>query len=264
MVFASYMNIVGLPALIGTYDNYIWIMHDAHQAWIIDPGESSQVIDYLNKNQLTAKGILITHQHGDHVNGIENILSHFPHTTVYGPAKANHSSIQVKCKEGDIVTLTDDVQLTVLDTPGHTKDHIAFYNDTLLFCGDTLFTAGCGRVLGGTVEQFSESILKLRNLPDNLAFYCAHEYTNTNLTFAKLVEPQNNDLQKRIELTHINYPSILKEPQSTLGEEKATNPFLRFDTAELKRKLVERGASENASSLFATLREWKDEFDRQN
>lgn len=258
------MNIVGLPALIGTYDNYIWIMHDSHQAWIIDPGESEQVIDYLNKNQLTIKGILITHQHFDHVDGIENLINHFPDATVYGPAKANHPSIQIKCQEGDIVTLTDDSQLTVLNTPGHTKDHIAFYNDSLLFCGDTLFTAGCGRILGGTVKQFSESILKLRNLPDNLAFYCAHEYTNTNLTFAKLVEPENNDLQKRIEQTHIDYPLILKKPQSTMGEEKATNPFLRFDTPALKNKLIQRGANETPSSLFATLREWKDEFDKQH
>ncbi|WP_040728416.1 hydroxyacylglutathione hydrolase [Thiomicrorhabdus sp. Kp2] len=256
------MNIVGLPALVGTYDNYIWIIHDNYQAWVVDPGESKQVIDYLTENHLTLKGILITHQHFDHIDGIDTLLEFAPQTIVYGPKKIKHPAIQIACKEGDTLKLNKDLEFKVLEIPGHTKDHIAFYNDELLFCGDTLFTAGCGRILGGTAEQFSESILKLRSLPDHLQFFCGHEYTQTNLTFSQLVEPENQALQKRIAQTNIIYPSIHQGAQSTLGEEKETNPFLRFDTPALQAKLIQRGASSSNSSLFSALRAWKDEFDR--
>ena len=258
------MNIVGIPALVGTYDNYIWIIHDSCQAWVVDPGESKQVIKYLDSNQLTLKAILITHQHFDHIDGVDALLEFAPETEVYGPSKVKHHAIKHLCKEGDTIKLSAQLELHVLDIPGHTKDHIAFYNDQMVFCGDTLFTAGCGRILGGTVEQFSESILKLRNLPDHLNFFCGHEYTKTNLSFSQLVEPDNKALQTRIENTHTDYPSIHIGKQSTLGEEKATNPFLRFDTPSLQKKLIARGANATPSSLFAELRAWKDEFDRKN
>ncbi|HHS99305.1 MAG TPA: hydroxyacylglutathione hydrolase [Thiomicrospira sp.] len=258
------MNIVGLPALVGTYDNYIWVIHNEKEAWVVDPGESEQIIEFLNNNQLVLKAILITHQHFDHVDGVEALKEHCPNCTVYGPEKSNHPTIQVKCKENDSVQLNERFSLKVLDTPGHTKDHIAYYNDEALFCGDTLFTAGCGRILGGSVEEFSSSILKLRQLPDTLGFYCAHEYTNTNLAFAKLAEPENIQLQQRIDKTDIHYPAIHQGPQSTLGEEKLTNPFLRFDTPALKAELIKRGASNSASSLFAELRSWKDQFDKSH
>lgn len=258
------MNIVGLPALVDTYENYIWVMHDEKQAWVVDPGESIQVLEYLDKHGLDLQAILITHQHADHTNGVNKLVEAFPKTVVYGPAKSNLSIIQVKCKENDTVTLTENMKFKVLDIPGHTKDHIAFYNDDILFCGDTLFTAGCGRILGGTAKQFSDSILKLRELAGDTGFYCAHEYTKTNLQFAQLVEPDNTDLQQRIAKTNIEYPAIHIGAQSTLGEEKLTNPFLRFDTPALKQKLIERGANDSAESLFNTLRSWKDEFDRAN
>lgn len=260
----SYMNIVGLPALVDTYENYIWVIHNETQAWVVDPGESSQVLKYLDKQSLELQAILITHQHADHINGINALVEAFPKAVVYGPAKSNLATIQVKCKENDEVTLADNMKLKVLDIPGHTKDHIAFYNDDILFCGDTLFTAGCGRILGGTAKQFSDSILKLRELADETDFYCAHEYTDTNLKFAQLVEPDNTDLKQRMANTTIEYPAIHIGAQSTLGEEKLTNPFLRFDKPTLKQKLIERGANDSAESLFNTLRTWKDEFDRTN
>ena len=258
------MNIVGLPALVGTYDNYIWIIHNTQHAWVIDPGESKQVIDFLEQHQLIAKAILVTHNHFDHIDGIADILTHFPEALVYGPEKAKLPAIQIRCKEGDTINFDNEFMLKVLDTPGHTKDHIAYYNDQALFCGDTLFTAGCGRILGGTVEQFTDSIIKLRELPDTTGFYCGHEYTQTNLTFSQLVEPDNIALQNRIKETNIVYPAKHLGPQSILGEEKETNPFLRFDTPELKAKLISRGADESPSSLFAHLRAWKDEFDKQH
>jgi len=264
LVYASIMNIVGLPALVGTYDNYIWIMHTDNKAWVVDPGESAQVLSYLNEHQLTLQAILVTHLHFDHVDGISALVDAFPDTIVYGPEKGNHPDIQIKCKEGDNVSLSDTLNFKVLDTPGHTKEHIAFYNDEALFCGDTLFTAGCGRILGGTTAEFSHSILKLRDLPEELGFYCAHEYTSTNIEFALLAEPDNKALQQRKANTDIHYPSMHIGPQSSIGEEKLTNPFMRFDTPELQNKLIERGASTTHESLFSTLRSWKDQFDRSH
>lgn len=258
------MNIVGLPALVGTYDNYIWVIHNTENAWVVDPGQSKQVLDYLKNHNLQLQAILITHQHHDHIAGISDLLGDYPNAQVFGPAKNTHPSIQIPCKENDVITLSDELQFSVLETPGHTLDHIAFYNDSMLFCGDTLFTAGCGRILGGTAEQFSHSILKLRQLPDELNFFSAHEYTLSNLGFAELAEPENAQLQQRIKETNIHYPSNHQGAQSTLGEEKATNPFLRFDTPNLKKALLARGSEETPESLFATLRAWKDEYDRQH
>lgn len=262
------MNIVGIPALVDTYENYIWVLHgesgNEQNAWIVDPGESEPVINYLETHHLQPQAILVTHQHHDHVNGIRGLKAAYPNLTVYGPEKSQLPIFDIRCKEGDEISLSADLHLKVLDTPGHTPDHIAYYNDDILFCGDTLFTGGCGRVLGGTVEQFSDSIMKLRALPDHLGFYSAHEYTTSNLAFAKLAEPENAALQNRLQQTQINYPALHQGAQSTLGLEKQTNPFLRFDLPELKQQLFARGADQNAASLFATLRAWKDDFDRSH
>lgn len=257
------MNIVGLPALIDTYENYIWILYEADKAWVVDPGESIQVIDFLKQNNLNLQAILITHTHFDHINGVPGLKEAFPEAVVYGPAKDQHQIIQTGLSEGDVMALTTNFSLTVLDTPGHTANHISFYNEQALFCGDTLFTAGCGLVLGGTVEEFSHSIIKIRDLPDSTPFYCAHEYTADNLKFALLVEPDNEQLQQRAKQPLFDYPQIHKGPLSTLGEEKNTNPFLRFDNPTIKAELMKRGATDSPTSLFKTLRGWKDQFDQQ-
>ncbi len=257
------MNIVGLPALIDTYENYIWILYEADKAWVVDPGESTQVIDFLNQNKLNLQAILITHTHFDHIDGIPGLKEAFPETVVYGPAKNQHHTIQTGLSEGDVIALTTNFSLNVLDTPGHTANHISFYNEQALFCGDTLFTAGCGRVLGGTMEEFSQSIIKLRDLPDSIPFYCAHEYTADNLEFALLVDPDNEQLQQRAKQPLFKYPQIHKGPLSTLVDEKNTNPFMRFDDPTIKAELMKRGASDSPISLFKILREWKDQFDQQ-
>lgn len=258
------MNIIGIPALVGSYDNYIWVLHQSHNAWVVDPGESDQVIDFLNKNGLSLKGVLVTHAHHDHINGIPALKAAFPEATVYGPGHANAETagIEHALKEGDRVELTPDFAFTVMETPGHTLDHIAYYNEHTLFCGDTLFTAGCGRKFTGSYAQFADSILKLRQLDEDTGFYCAHEYTLPNLKFAYLVEPENPALIERIRHTRIDYPQNHEGAQSTLAEEKATNPFLRFDTPAIKAKLLQRGASDTPESLFKSLRLWKDELDQ--
>ncbi|MDG6772802.1 hydroxyacylglutathione hydrolase [Thiomicrorhabdus sp. ZW0627] len=256
------MKIIGIPALVGSYDNYIWVLHQGRNAWVVDPGQSAQVLDYLRQHDLSLQGILITHFHHDHVNGIADLKADFPDCVVYGPEKTDNAFIQNRVKQGDTVRLNSELEFKVLDTPGHTDDHIAYYNADMLFCGDTLFTAGCGRKFTGTFVQFAESILKLRELDDRTGFYCAHEYTVSNLKFAYLVEPENADLKQRILNTHIRYPELHDGAQSTMGEEKATNPFMRFDTPVIKAKLLARGAEDNAESLFKTLRLWKDELDQ--
>lgn len=256
------MNIVGLPALVDTYENYIWILYEADKAWVVDPGESIQVIDFLNQNKLNLQAIIITHTHFDHIDGIPGLKEAFPEAIVYGPAKNQHHAIQTGLSEGDFITLTTNFSLSVLDTPGHTANHISFYNEQALFCGDTLFTAGCGRVLGGSVEEFSQSIIKLRDLPDSTPFYCAHEYTADNLRFALQVEPDNEQLQERVKQPLFEYPQNHSGSLSILVEEKNTNPFMRFDSPAIKAQLIERGASDSPSSLFKILREWKDQFDQ--
>lgn len=260
------MKIIGVPALVGSYDNYIWVLSQAKKAWVIDPGESEQVLNYLSQNDLSLQGILITHFHHDHVDGIPALKNAFPNCHIYGPEKTDNSFIQTRLKEGDQVTLTPDFTLKILDTPGHTDDHIAYYTDQAatrsLFCGDTLFTGGCGRKFTSTFKAFADSILKLRELPAETNFYCAHEYTESNLKFAHIVEPNNKSLIKRIKTSNINYPENLIAPQSTLAEEYATNPFMRFNTAQIKQILIQRGAMDTPEDLFKTLREWKDQLDQ--
>ena len=258
------MTIIGLPALVGSYDNYIWILYQGTNAWVVDPGESQQVIAFLKQKQLNLQGILVTHHHFDHVDGIPALKQFYPHATVYGPQKTQNTEIQQRLKEGDTVQLFENFTLNIIETPGHTPDHISYYNDQALFCADSLFTAGCGRLLGGTVDEFSHSLLTLRTLPDETPFYCAHEYTEDNLNFAIQVEPNNLALQQRLLNTKVQYPNIQTKPLGILKEEKETNPFLRFDFSEIKQQLIERGATDNPASLFKTLRHWKDQYDRQH
>lgn len=261
------ITICGIPALTGTYDNYIWVLYKADNlnagAWVVDPGESQAVLDFLQAKDLALNGILITHRHGDHINGVAALKEAFPNAAILGPAKSPLAFIEQPLQEGDEIALFNDYALKVLDTPGHTEDHISFYNEHDLFCGDTLFSAGCGRILGGTPQEFAQSIEKLRNLPDNLNFYCAHEYTTDNLAFAVLMDADNQALQQRQQTFKTDYPNCVQTTAlATLGDEKRTNPFMRFDQEPLKQKLLAAGAQASPAGLFAKLRAIKDHFDK--
>lgn len=267
------MKTIGLAALPETYENYIWVLYEdaadassqTGQAWVVDPGESEQVLRFLEDHNLNLQAILITHGHHDHISGMDELKAAFPQATIYGPKLAKLPQADVHVAEGDQIKLSDSLTFNVLNTPGHTQDHIAYVSNAgpkMLFCGDTLFTAGCGRKFTGSFSQFADSILKLRELADDTEFYCAHEYTVSNLKFAWLVEPENDTLRQRIRETHIDYPLPWQGAQSTVGLEKATNPFMRFDTALIRSKLIERGAQNTPESLFKTLRLWKDELDQ--
>ena len=185
-------------------DNYIWLVTTNEGSIVIDPGESSNVINYLDNNQLDLKAIFITHHHFDHTGGIDEITSYYP-VNVFGPIN-NVETINKRLKDGDRVSIIG-IDFEIIEIPGHTLDHIAYFSENngnpILFCGDTLFAAGCGRVFEGTFEQMYESIIKLKNLPINTKIYCGHEYTLSNLEFAKEAEPFNQDTLSR-------YNNVLK------------------------------------------------------
>jgi len=229
---------------------------------VIDPGESSNIINLVHKNQLDLKAILVTHHHFDHTGGIEEIISHCP-VDVFGPFN-NIQTIRKKLKGGDRLNVIG-IEFEIIEIPGHTLDHIAFYSENngrpILFCGDTLFAAGCGRVFEGTYEQMFESLIKLKNLPTNTNIYCGHEYTLSNLRFAKEVEPFNKDILSRynkvLKLREKGTPSV----PSTLSNELKTNPFLRCDNKEVQENISSKfKITKENKEIFKALRSWKDNF----
>jgi len=243
-------------------DNYIWLVTTNEGSIVIDPGESSNIINLMHKNQLDLKAILVTHHHFDHTGGIEEIISHCP-VDVFGPFN-NIQTIRKKLKGGDILNVIG-IEFEIIEIPGHTLDHIAFYSENngrpILFCGDTLFAAGCGRVFEGTYEQMFESLIKLKNLPTNTNIYCGHEYTLSNLRFAKEVEPFNKDILSRynkvLKLREKGTPSV----PSTLSTELKTNPFLRCDNKEVQENISSKfKITKENKEIFKALRSWKDNF----
>jgi hydroxyacylglutathione hydrolase len=246
-------------------DNYIWLLqrHGGRYAAIVDPGDAQPVLEALGRLRLTPAAILITHHHYDHTGGIENLLAHTP-MLVYGPARESIPACSRRLKEGDRVELTElGMQLQVMDVPGHTGGHIAYLADGRLFCGDTLFTGGCGRLFEGTPEQMSASLDKLARLPDTTSVYCAHEYTLANLGFARVVEPGNQDLLRRIDATEQARAKGHATVPATLGTEKRTNPFLRTRVGSVVAA-AEGFAGRplaGAAEVFGVLRHWKDTLD---
>lgn len=251
------INISSIRAL---KDNYIWCLHDHQHAWIIDPGEANPALSFLKEKNLILKGIFLTHHHWDHVNGVEKLLEHFS-VPVWGSVSFDLPIISNKIKNDDLITL-EQFHFKVLEIPGHTLDHIALYTGAELFCGDTLFGAGCGRLFEGTPEQMFESLQKILKLPLHTKIYCAHEYTLINLKFAETVEPDNKKIQQRIEQVKQRYQQNLSSVPSTLAEERETNPFLRCDIATVK-KAAEQYCNHHLSNsleVFTQIRRWKDNF----
>jgi len=243
-------------------DNYIWLVTTNEGSIVIDPGEATKTINYLKENSLNLKGILITHHHFDHTGGIEDMLK-FKNVDVYGPVN-NISSINKKLRDGDLFSLIG-IDFKIIEIPGHTLDHIAFFSENngnpFLFCGDTLFSSGCGRVFEGTFEQMHKSILKLKSLPANTKIYSGHEYTQSNLKFAMEVEPLNQKLISRYndvqDLLNKGIPTL----PTTLELELEVNPFLRCQTKEVQSSVVKQfNTSNHEDEIFKALRQWKDNF----
>jgi hydroxyacylglutathione hydrolase len=251
-------------------DNYIWLIRQTgrpHVA-IVDPGDAAPVIAAMNSEGLQPVAILITHHHWDHTGGISDLLNQYS-IPVYGPAKESIPHRTQALTEGNVVHIPElDSQFQVLDVPGHTKGHIAYYHpsedgEAMLFCGDTLFAGGCGRLFEGTAEQMHQSLSKILALPDNTQVYCAHEYTEANLVFARIAEPDNQALIERQgdvrRLRQMGKPTV----PSLLGLEKATNPFLRCHQASIV-KAAENFAGRSLpepAMVFGTVRHWKDTLD---
>ncbi len=257
-------KITPIPAL---QDNYIWAIHNQHQAAIVDPGEAAPVIDFLTEKKLTLTDILCTHRHHDHIGGIEKLRAVY-NVPVHGRRHEKNPFISNDLLEGSQLHL-DAFNLTfdIFETPGHLDDHIAYYSaspdDTasILFCGDVMFGAGCGRNFEGTPAQLFHSLQRLSQLPDTTLAYCAHEYTASNLRFAFACEPDNPAVQQRITDTALRRAHNLPTVPSTLALEKATNPFLRCTETEIVRLLQHQGLHDtNELSVFTALRKWRDHF----
>jgi hydroxyacylglutathione hydrolase len=246
-------------------DNYIWLIRGSSttQAALVDPGDAAPALDALARLGLTPTAILCTHHHGDHVGGVTELLKHYPGLPVYGPVLENIEGVTHSLQDGDDVNLPDlGVRLNVLHVPGHTRGHLAYHGHGWLFCGDTLFSAGCGRLFEGTAAQMHDSLTRLARLPGDTLVYCAHEYTLANLRFALTVEPANPDtLAFRREAEAIRARGEPTVP-TTLALELAINPFLRVSVPTV-RAAAEKQAGMTLSdsrSVFAAIRRWKDQF----
>lgn len=254
------IKIIPIPSL---QDNYIWAIIDTfqHTVCIVDPGTIEPVEVFLAKEQLKLNAIFLTHHHGDHTHGA-NALKNKYQVPIFGPANSPFQGITNPLNENDKIPSTIcPLALITLTIPGHTLDHIAYYAPGFLFCGDTLFSAGCGRLFEGTAAQMYASLQKMASLPDDTNMYCGHEYTLNNLRFALTVEPKNIASLARLNRVKVLRQIDLPTLPSTVLEEKNTNPFLRCDSEELSAA-VEQFAGQKLSTLgvFTWLRRWKDGF----
>ncbi len=267
------LNAIPVPAF---NDNYIWLIEltrdtqagEAPRAGrdslmpvaVVDPGAAAPVIDAAERGRLSPQAVLVTHHHHDHVGGVRQLTQRY-HIPVYGPAGESIPELSRPLHEDDQVNLGDEnMTFRVLEVPGHTAGHIAYYGGGALFCGDTLFAGGCGRLFEGTAGQMHRSLGKLAALPDETLIYCAHEYTLKNLRFALQVEPDNADLHKRLDDMENRRKQGLPTVPARLDVEKRTNPFLRcYEPSVITAAENFAGKSlSGGEETFAVIRHWKD------
>ena len=252
------LSIEAIPAFS---DNYIWLLRgNGNDCAVVDPGEAEPVLRRLDKEGLNLRYILLTHHHFDHIGGAGNLLEHFPEAKAFGPVDDRIDCEYTSCSEGETVDLQHlGLQLQVIEVPAHTRSHIAFHGQGLLFCGDTLFSVGCGKLFEGTPQQMQSSLDKLAALPPETEIYCGHEYTQSNCRFALKVEPENKALRAKADATdNLRSEGRITLP-STLGEELEVNPFMRtrVDSVVAAARQLDPNANPGAAVL-GVIRRWKD------
>jgi hydroxyacylglutathione hydrolase len=243
-------------------DNYIWCLHNGTDAAVVDPGDAIPVLDFLQQERLQLRAIICTHHHADHVGGNTALLTKY-NAAVFGPARENIPGVTQSVREGDRVFVdTLKLEFNVIDIPGHTAGHVAYFGAGMLFCGDTLFSCGCGRLFEGTPQQMVESLRKLASLPSDTQVYCGHEYTLANIRFALATDEDNQALlARRAEVEALQARNLPSLP-SSIGVELSMNPFLRAHLPALAAAASRQcgRALQSEVEVFAALREWKNNF----
>ncbi|MDH4392656.1 MAG: hydroxyacylglutathione hydrolase [Aquabacterium sp.] len=258
------MKLVALPAFT---DNYIWMLHDDRQAIVVDPGDAAPVAAALDGLGLALAAILVTHHHPDHVGGVAALRPRLQGGQVWGPARESIPLPFLPLADGDVVDLLG-LRFQVIDVPGHTAGHIAYYlpatgdgEAPVLFCGDTLFSGGCGRLFEGTPAQMHQSLGRLAGLPGNTRVCCAHEYTESNLKFAQAVEPANAALARYTVACRALRAGGLPTLPSTIAQERAINPFMRCNAPDVITAAQTQGAADaSGPAVLGALRAWKNQF----
>lgn len=269
------LNIIPIPAFS---DNYIWMLQQDQAPGIVlvDPGDERKIIDYLETESLYPVAILITHQHYDHTGGIRKLVEKFPQVKIFCSGnKVSEIPLSIDLPipeyithvvaDGDSIEINElGIRFEVIAIPGHTLDHLAYFGEGALFCGDTIFGCGCGRLFSGTAEQLTASMEKLSVLPAGTRVYPAHEYTIDNIGFAKWVEPDNQDIVQRDNDDMAKQEKGIPTLPSTLAIELKTNPFMRYKIAEVKQAAEKYAghALNTDADILAAIRQWKDrEYD---
>lgn len=253
------LDVIPVPAF---RDNYIWLLHQDQHAVVVDPGDAAPVLAMLRARKLTLDAILITHHHHDHIGGVEALLAH-SRAQIYAPRTGHYAFPHQPVSDGDQINLVPlDIQLNVMETPGHTLDHVIYYGANSLFCGDTLFSCGCGRLFEGTGEELYHSLQRIAALPGETRVYCAHEYTQHNIRFARSIDPDNPALAARSLDVDQQRERDLPSLPSTIQMEIDTNPFLRCDSAAIKAAALRHGniTETDPISVFCAIRNMRNGF----
>ncbi len=251
------MNLISIPAL---QDNYIWILHDdSKHCVIVDPGVSQPVLDKLTELNLIPDAILLTHHHSDHTDGVAGLVDVYPDISVFGPQETLSKGAK-NLVRGNTSFTVSSMPFQTIAVPGHTLGHVAYYCAPYLFCGDTLFSAGCGRIFEGTPQQMHHSLSQLCHLPDSTKICCAHEYTLSNLRFALSLFPQDHFISTYLQQIEALRQKGLSSLPSTLQIERVINPFLRCHDIDLQKKLGFSHPTQALWQVFAELRQRKDNF----
>lgn len=247
-----------LTSISAFQDNYIWVLYDEdNKCVIVDPGEAIPVLNAIAQHHWQPVAILLTHHHADHVGGVCQLKEHYPDLAVYGPAEIHLPIIIDNVQDGDNLPLLGH-DFTVIATPGHTLGHVSYFSFPYLFCGDTLFSAGCGRLFEGTAEQMYQSLQRINQLPPETLICCAHEYTESNITFALRLLPEDeliNRFYRKVKALRAENHSTLP---SSLANERQVNVFLRTEDTDLQKKAKKDGVFQQPNEVFAWLRAKKD------